>query len=304
MSQLLTIPSKSMLVDRASLLAAARHFFAQRKVMEVDCTLLHPTAPIDTHIDLFATNNSEKEVFFLHSSPEYGMKKLLSQGSGDIYQLSHVFRKGEKGHWHNPEFTLLEWYRIDFSFSQMIDETIDLISLFLGKSPSRRLTYRQAFREYAGLDPFTCSIEELQEKSQSRDADRDALLHHILAHSIEQQLGRGEYVVLTHYPASQAALAQCTTLDGQAVAERFEIYWEGIELANGYHELADPIEQRKRLIEENKKRKTEGKETYPIDEEFLAALERGLPSCCGVAVGFDRLMQLRHQTKTIQEVQF
>lgn len=300
-----------VLHDRASMLAKARAFFAERQVMEVDCPILSSNASIDAHIDLISAKYNQSETRFLHSSPEFGMKRLLAQQSGDIYQLSHVFRDGECGVKHNPEFMMAEWYRIGVSFEFLISETFDFIRLLLGPLPTMTITYREAFFRFSGLDCMKASFSELLQYlrdhhipiyAEIENEDKDALLNLILASVIEPQLGNQVLCALTHYPASQAALAK-TISDGTAlVAERFEVYYRGVELANGYHELADASEQRRRFIESNEHRRLLGKPSLPIDEHFLSALQSGMPDCCGVAVGFDRLMMLRHQSSHIQDV--
>lgn len=295
--------------DRAHMLAAARHFFADRHVLEVDCPLITQAASVDAHIDLIAVRDGPSWRY-LHSSPEYGMKRLLADGIGDIYQLAHVFREGEQSGKHNPEFMMAEWYRLGFTFAQMIDETVDFIRLFLGSLPARTLSYREVFLHYAGFDYLEASDDFLLNYLVARgitpypgiEAEgKDALLNLILGTLIEPQLGQDELFVLAYYPSSQAALAKTCQRGPETAAERFEIYYRGIELCNGYHELADAKEQRQRLIEANQQRLQLGKDELPIDERFLKALEKGLPECCGVAVGFDRLMMLR-QGKQIEGV--
>ena len=298
-----------ILRDRAAMLASARQFFMERAVCEVDCPILSNYAAVDTHIDLIKTSASSGGRY-LHSSPEYGMKRLLANGIGDIYQLAHVFREGECGVKHNPEFMMAEWYRT-LSFPEMIAETIDFIRLFLGDLPYSTITYRQAFQQFAGFDYLTITIEELVHFLQINEIaayediaieGKEALLNLILGTVIEPKLGQDELCVLAYYPASQASLAQTQRHGDEEVGERFEVYYRGMELANGYHELADPIEQRRRFEEANVQRKQLGKDTLPIDEHFLAALTKGLPDCCGVAVGFDRLMMLKHRAKHIADV--
>lgn len=279
--------SLELLSDRALMLRLSRRFFEERGVMEVDCPLLSFTAPIDAHIDLIKALYSKRNTAYLHSSPEYGMKRLLADGCGDIYQIGHVFRDGEHGRLHQPEFTLVEWYRKGFSFEEMIEETVNYITQFFSSDKVELISYKDAFIRYAGFDPF-------------KETDRD--LNLILGTEVEPRLGQEMLTVLTHYPADQAALARKTVHQEVETALRFEIYSQGIELANGYDELIDPIEQRDRLIEENRTRRELGKETYPIDEDFIQALEKGIPACCGVAVGFDRLMMLRRGANEINEV--
>ncbi len=297
--------------DRASLLQKARHFFHERNVLEVDCPILSPRASIDAHINLIQAFYKGAERCYLHSSPEFGMKRLLAEGIGDIYQLSHVFRDGEWGIKHNPEFMMVEWYRLNYTLEDLINETVQFIHLFLGELPYITLSYRKLFQEYAGFDYLTMSKYDLlhyieKEKIPSypfiAQEDKDALLNLILGFHIEPKLGQNELCILAYYPASQAALAQKRWQESEHVAERFEVYYQGIELANGYHELANAIEQRERFLEANHMRIALGKETLPIDENFLKALEQGLPDCCGVAVGFDRLMMLRQDQKNIANV--
>jgi len=247
----------------------------------------------------------------LHSSPEYGMKRLLAEGIGNIYQLSHVFRDGEYGTKHNPEFTMAEWYRLDFDLEQMIKETLEFICLFLGKVPFRIESYRGTLLHYTGIDHVNMNPDELFHFIQVqniphyaaiKEEGKDALLNLILGALVEPQLGNEELYVLAYYPASQAALAKKRWNGEEQVAERFEIYYRGIELANGYHELVDEKEQRQRFIEANLLREALGKEALPLDEFFLQALKKGLPDCCGVAVGFDRLMMLRHKENALANV--
>lgn len=299
-------PNKiAILQDRAHMLFAARNFFAKRSVLEVDCGALVRCAPIDSNIDVISATVSQKEIGYLHTSPEYALKRLLSTGIGDIYFLGHVYRQGEIGHIHNPEFTMAEWYRTHLSFPQMIEETCQFLFLFFGTLPVRTLSYRDAFAIYANLDYSRASIAELRRIaepfSKTDSWPRDALLHLILTHVVEPNFGRDELTVLTHFPPSEAALACVTEVNGEKVAERFEIYHEGVELTNGYHELADATELCQRFEEENEIRKSKGKETFALDEKFLSALET-FPSCCGVSVGFDRALMLRHKLRSIKEV--
>lgn len=299
----------AILRDRAHMLAQVRGFFAKRQVLEVDCSSLVRCPPLDAHVDVMQTSVSEEETGYLHTSPEYSMKRLLAYGLGDIYYLGHVFRKGETGRLHNPEFTMIEWYRTSIPFAGLIEEVSELIHLFTGPFPVRYLSYRDAFQNFAGVDPF---IDQdwaaaalslgVAKPPDSSHWDRDTWLHLLMSHAIEPNLGSGELTALTDYPPSQAALARVVEKDGRAVAERFEIYLGGVELCNGYHELADPLEQRRRLAEENKNRVLQGKKLYALDEKFLNALEIGLPDSCGVSVGFDRLMLIRHKVKALRDI--
>lgn len=300
----------SILRDRAVMLAAARSFFQLKGVIEVDCPQITAAASVDAHIDLIPILH-HNETRYLHSSPEYGMKRMLSEGLGDIYQLSHVFRHGEWGSKHNPEFTMAEWYRLDITFQEMIAETVDFIRLFLGDLPTITQSYREVFQTYAGFDYLKMSEHDLAAYLEDRgitpypdvvEEGKDALLNLVIGTIIEPCLGQNELFVLAYYPASQSALAQTRWHGDEQVSERFEVYYKGVELANGYHELTNPQEQHQRLIEANTSRQRLGKPALPIDYLFLKALEKGLPDCCGVAVGFDRLMMLRHHRTNIADV--
>jgi lysyl-tRNA synthetase class 2 len=299
----------SLLRDRAHMLTQVRQFFAERNVLEVDCPILSPSASVDAYIDLIPARYNNCETRYLHSSPEYGMKRLLSEGIGDIYQLSHVFRDGECGEKHNPEFMMIEWYRKGITFSELVQETGDLVKLFVGNLPSRTLSYREVFQKYADLDYVQETTQTLKQYLRNRNIHfhesaqtKDELLNVILGTVIEPHLGKDELFILAYYPASQAALAKTFWNGNEPIAERFEIYFQGLELANGYHELVDSDEQRKRFHEENEERVQLGKSPLPIDENFLDALKIGLPECCGVAVGFDRLMMLRHKRSNIADI--
>jgi lysyl-tRNA synthetase class 2 len=237
------------------------------------------------------------------------MKRLLAAGSGPIYQLGKVFRQGEAGRRHNPEFTLLEWYRPGFDHHALMDEVAVLVAPILGlQEVAERMSYRDAFIRYAAVDPFVASIAELRATAQHHgiegfDAgeERDIWLDLILSHRIEPHLGEDRLCFLTEYPASQAALARLNP-DNPAVAERFELYYKGVELANGFHELGDSMEQCKRFEAELAERATQGREQPPMDERLLAALETGLPECAGVALGVDRLVMLAVGAESLDEV--
>jgi len=299
------------LIDRAQMLRSARNFFFEKGVVEVDTPLLSQAAPIDTHIDVMRLSFKDGSQSYLHTSPEYAMKRLLALGMKDIYQLSHVYREGEIGPLHNPEFTMVEWYRLGIDLLQMINETEDFIRLFLGDLPAERITYREALIKYADLDYIPASPHQIRAcacshgLALSQEAalwDKDTLLQALMSFIVEPHLGKDALSTIYQFPASQAALAKTATINHETVASRFEIYYKGIELANGYHELTNASEQRRRFNESNQKRVLLGKEQLKIDENLLAALEQGLPDCCGVAVGFDRLMLLRHDKKTLAEI--
>lgn len=305
-----SINKRDLIVQRAHLLRKARAFFEQRGIFEVDPLALSRGAPVDLHIDPITVRCMGKTAF-LHTSPEYAMKRLLSEGVGDIYFLGHVFRDEESSFVHQPEFTMAEWYRIGFSFKEMIDETVQFIRYFLGNITVTQMTYREAFHTYAGIDIAHASDGDLLALIQKKGIiaypsivheGRDALLNLILALVVQPALEKIECVVLTHFPASQAALAKIA-LEGEfAIAERFEVFYKGVELANGYHESGSSLELHERFIETNLERQKMGKQPLPIDNYFLVALEKGIPDCCGVAVGVDRVFMLQQGMRDIAKI--
>ena len=299
--------SNSLLQERADMFRAVRNFFYERGVLEVDCPLLSHYAPIDAYIDLFSVDLGEEKQGYLHSSPEYGMKRLLTRKARPIYQLSHVYRKGEAGKKHNPEFTLVEWYRPGVTFEVFLAEVVDLIALFLGPLSYELITYRAAFENYLNVDSRNATENELKKKMQdlgidATTEDREELLNLLWGCGIEPHFGNDKLMIVTDFPKSQAMLAQTHIVKGEEVARRFEVSFGQMELGNGYHELCDPIEQKRRLKEANQKRLALGKEELPIDPFFLKALESGLPDSYGIAIGFDRLMMLRYQVDDIAAV--
>ena len=284
--------SLAMLQERAKMLAQVRAFFASRGVLEVDTPILSKAAPIATQIEVMAVHFLNGEKGFLHTSPEYAMKRLLAEHPIDIYQLSHVFREGEISAQHNPEFTMVEWYRMGYDLEMLLKETIELIELFIGPHEITVYSYHDLFQKYCGIDPFTVTAKE--------GWSADTWLDYKMSFEIQPQM-KG-LMVVNHFPASQAALARLKQEGPHLVAERFEIYFNGLELANGFHELTDSIEQRARFENDLKERREVGKPDLPIDEEFLKALEKGFPACSGVAVGFDRLLMLQQNTSSLAEV--
>ncbi|MGL4540442.1 MAG: EF-P lysine aminoacylase EpmA [Candidatus Rhabdochlamydia sp.] len=297
----------SLLHSRAALLAKIRSFFSQRAVLEVDCPALSWTAPIDQHIDVMKVCVANA-TGYLHTSPEYRMKRLLSYGIKDIYQLSHVFRDNEFGRWHNPEFTMLEWYRVDWSLEQLIAETLSLLQMSLGELPTQTLTYQEAFIQATKIDCDTCNIQQLLDclkicEIQLSDAnwDRDSLIHLVMGSIVEPHLDPNCLTVIIDFPAAQAALAKTRLVHQKFVACRFEVYYKNVEIANGYQELTDPQENRLRIEKDNQIRTSAGKEPLPIDDKFIQDLQQ-LPSCCGVALGFDRLLALKHGFNSLKPI--
>jgi lysyl-tRNA synthetase class 2 len=297
---------------RAAVLAKIRAFFAEREVLEVETPLLAAAPVTDLHLLALATRYrgpgaDDGRVLYLQTSPEFAMKRLLAAGSGPIYQLCRAFRDGEAGARHNPEFTILEWYRPGWDHHRLMDEVDDLLQAVLDTAPCERLTYAEAFARHAGLDPHGAPEAELGGRVESlgvadpRGLRRDDLLDLILTHEIEPKLGTRGTTFVHDYPASQAALARVR--DGEPpLAERFEVFLDGVELANGYHELVDPHEQRRRFEDDLEARRAAGLPEVPVDDRLLAALEHGLPPCAGVALGVDRLVMLAAGCSEISDV--
>lgn len=299
---------KERLEMRAKLLAHTRRFFSDRGVMEVDTPVLGRFAATEVHILSLCTRVSAPSARFLYlqTSPESAMKRLLAAGSGPVYQIARAFRDAEAGPRHNPEFVLLEWYRPGFDLAALMDEVEALVGALLEiDSPARRWTYGDAFRRYAGMDPFRASTDDIcaacRELGWSGALhDRDAGLDLILSRRVQPRLPPGMTFV-TEFPASQAALARIRSGD-PPVAERFELFVDGVELANGYHELGDAAEQRRRFEGDLERRKEKNLPSVDIDRRLIAALAHGLPDCCGVALGFDRLVGLKTGIDDIRAV--
>ncbi|MEN8129789.1 MAG: EF-P lysine aminoacylase EpmA [Pseudomonadota bacterium] len=295
---------------RARMLEDIRAFLTQRNLLEVDTPALSQWASTDPNTHSFVLDAGQDRRF-LHSSPEYPMKRLLAAGIGDIFQISKVFRLGEIGHYHNPEFSLLEWYRMGWDHWQLIDEVDELLHEVLGKyislETSRRISYREAFRQTAGLDPFDCTDGLLGRKAADFGInvqpalERDEWLDLLMSQIVASEFPKDRLTYLYDYPASQSALAKIR-LDNPPVAERFEVFWGPLELANGYHELTQADEQRQRFMAERQHRNQQGLAEIPIDTLLLDALEHGMPDCAGVALGLDRLLMMATGAKHIQEV--
>ena len=299
---------------RADALATTREFFRARKVLEVETPAL-VNAPV-SDVNLGSVRVDVPGIatpLWLHTSPEYAMKRLLAAGAGDIYQLCHVYRGAERGRQHNPEFTMLEWYRLGFSLEDLMNEVAALVRELLGAAgtslPVEFVSYRDAVHKYAGFDPLDADRGVLVAAAQSLGFDaersatagRDELLDLIVGAHVGPALGSNALTFLHRYPASQAALAQLDPADPR-VALRFELYHHGIELANGYHELASGAEQRQRFEADLASRAARGLPTATLDRRLLAALDAGLPDCAGVALGFDRVLMLATGATRIDEV--
>lgn len=304
-------PSASIatLEVRARMLRAAREYFAATRALEVETPTLSAAAVTDVHLaSVAATANSQRR--FLHTSPEYAMKRLLAAGCGDLWQICRVYRDGERGGQHNPEFTLIEWYRLGVDHHALMSDVERLVTAMLPPARaferSERMSYREAVQLHAGVDALRDStgvlIERLRsagvDTPQDLQQDRDACLDLIMSTLVGPKLGHDRLSFIYDYPASQAALAR---VRGE-VASRFEAYLDGVELANGFHELGDADEQRARFEQDSRERQKRGLPAMPTDEHFLAALAHGLPDCAGVALGFDRLVMCAIGARRIDEV--
>lgn len=295
--------------QRAKILQQLRDFFSVRQILEVETPLLSHATVTDPHIhSLKVFSDSTPDIFYLQTSPEYAMKRLLAAGSGAIYQITKSFRQDEIGRIHNPEFSMLEWYRPGFDHHALMNEMDELLQFILGCEKADRLTYAELFQHYLGLDPHNTRVEELQQCAdqqnlsvQEKPSDIDSWLMLLLSHCIEPKLGFERPLFLYDFPPKQAALAKIRH-EHPVVASRFEVYAKGMELANGFHELQDTKEQEKRFKQDLLERENLGFATVPIDKNFLAGLEHGLPDCAGVALGIDRLVMLATNCETIADV--
>ena len=307
-------PSASIknLLTRAKLIEEIRRFFTDRGLLEVETPVLSEFGVTDVHLATFSTEfispfGEQSKTLWLSTSPEYHMKRLLAAGSGPICQIGKVFRNEEAGNRHNPEFTMLEWYRPHFDMYRLINEVDDLLQQILECPPAESMSYQFAFQQYVGLDPLSADLAELVEKAKkhqlmgAENESRDTLLQFLFSAVVEPQIGQEAPVVVYHFPASQAALAQISSEDLR-VAERFEFYYKGLELANGFHELSDAREQLRRFQQDNLQREKMGLPVRTIDTRLLSALQAGIPNCSGVALGVDRLLMIAMGAEHIKEV--
>ena len=308
--------SVETLKARARMLQNIRAFFAERDVLEVETPVLAASSITDPHLQSFKTRYLNND-YYLQTSPEFFMKRLLASGSGDIYQISKVFRDDEQGKNHNPEFSMLEWYRSGFDHQQLMDEMETLFEYLIKQMQTdikwqacKRISYQQAFLDVLGVDPLAASAEELKQITQQynieipvgmNEQDKDMWLDWLMTQAIAPEFSKQRFTFLYDYPASQAALAKISEMDS-LVAHRFEVFFGELELANGFYELTDAAEQRGRFENENKKRKKLGLEVVPVDENLLLALENGMPECSGVAIGLDRLLMVLLGVESIEGV--
>lgn len=306
--------SISQLRQRSEIIAKIRQFFAQRQVMEVDTPAMSSAAVTDPYLCSFATTfvgpgASQGMPLYLVTSPEFHMKRLLCAGSGCIYQIGKSFRNEENSRYHNPEFTMLEWYRVGFDDRDLMNEMAELLMLVLGCQPPQRLSYQQAFLQVTGLDPLTASVAELQALAVEhglgdvamQESTHAPLQQMIFSMVVESKIGIERPCMVCDFPANQAALARICPDDAR-VARRFEVYYRGIELANGFFELDDADEQLARFEADNRARKAMGVAESPIDYRLIEALKQGLPKCAGVALGIDRLVMLALGVDHIDQV--
>lgn len=298
--------SKETLIQRAKLLAAFREFFAQRDVLEVETPQLSKRTVTDLHLQSFPVPG-ERDHYFLQTSPEYAMKRLLASGSGSIYQICKAYRDDAPGRQHNPEFTMLEWYRIGFSLEQLMDEVEDLTRQILHCASIPRFSYKALFLEHLDINPHATEKEtlallaarhiELSAQDLSATDYVQLLMHHIIEPRLPEQC------LVFDYPQDQAALACISSnQDGERVAQRFELYCNGMEIANGYQELIDADEQQRRFQLDQAKREQAGLPAIAKDERLLEALRSGIPECSGVALGVDRLLMVLLGADSIEQV--
>jgi lysyl-tRNA synthetase class 2 len=296
---------RAALIQRARVYDHIRRFFAERGVLEVETPILSAAGNTDTqieslHCEVRAAGQGDHRRRWLRTSPEFFHKRLLAAGAGAIFELGKVFRDGEYGARHNPEFTLLEWYRPGWDHHRLMGEVAELVQELLRAGghpvwPQQQLSYAELFQRHAGLDPFAVSLADLHERLhaagvlQPERLARDEALDYLRGAVIEPLLPAGQLSFVYDFPASQAALARIRP-GSPAVAERFELYLGRVEVANGYHELSDAMEQRRRFDADLRQRAAQARALPPVDERLLAALQQGLPDCAGVALGVDRLL--------------
>ena len=321
--------SLDSLRKRAQILVEIRQFFHQHQYWEVETPLLSGESVIDRHLEPFAVSSGiqssgeDVEKRYLQTSPELGMKRLLACGADRIYQICKAFRREEQGPYHNPEFTILEWYACNQTDQLQMDFTEKLVQHLFNKfeqplpDPFTRMTYEQAFREVLGVSIYDLNAQELKELARSHglcfagesteendddhSSESDLWLNLLLAELVEPYLKKQQAVFLYDYPASQAALAKISETDSR-VAKRFELYLQGIEICNGYYELTDAVELKQRSEQQNELRLADDLPQLPLPNRFLAAMKSGLPECSGVALGVDRLVMLLLNHQSLPEV--
>ncbi|QSB00225.1 EF-P lysine aminoacylase GenX [Methylomonas sp. EFPC1] len=302
---------------RAQMLAAIRRFFEVRGVLEVETPLLCPATGTDPQLDFFSSQFNfppTRPTLFLQTSPEFAMKRLLAAGSSSIYQICKAFRNGEAGRYHNPEFTILEWYRVGYDLRQLMAEVaellLQLLQPFHAALPAKQISYQQLFLDATGLDPLAfCSSDyeayaaanALPEAVDLCGDDHALWLDFIFSHCVQRTMDKDTIYLLHSYPAIQSSLARLNA-DDSRLSERFEVFINGVELGNGFYELADPVEQEARFDKEIAYRLSHDLPVVSKDEAFLQALKFGLPDCSGVAIGLDRLLMIALGSESISDV--
>jgi len=302
---------------RAELLRRIRQFFTTRGFLEVETPIISADTVVDRHLDPLRVvlyddprQPHSGKTCWLQTSPEFAMKRLVAAHGLSIFQVTHAFRAGERGRLHNPEFTMLEWYDVGADYRAGMKLLDELSVEILQRGPAEFISYREAFLRHANIDPLTASMSELIELAKMRQistpisldtTDRDAWLELLLVECVERNLGVAGPAILHDYPASQASLAQVRE-ENPPVAERFELYVSGMELANGYHELLDPQALVHRAEINNELRTSDGKEPLPVDSRLIQAMRSGMPACAGCALGFDRLVMIASGAQSINEV--
>ena len=311
--------NRDTLLKRSLIIQQIRGFFVERHLLEVETPSLSQSGVTDEHLFCFKTHfvgadiasnhkSAEGVPLYLQTSPEFHMKRLLAAESGSIFQIAKAFRNEESGRFHNPEFTLLEWYQVGFDHHKLMNEMDELLQLILSTQQAKRCTYQDAFLRFLSVDLLSASLDELKKSGQHlnlddvlhNETDRDTVLQLLFCFAIEPVIALDTPCFVYNFPASQAALARIST-DDKRVAERFEVYYKGIELANGFHELSDAKEQLKRFHDDNEKRQQKNLPVMPIDLNFIESLPN-LPNCAGVALGIDRLIMLALNASHIDEV--
>ena len=298
--------SVELLRARADFIDSIRSFFKRRDCLEVDTPTLAHHGVTDVHLENLSCSTSSFGELYLQTSPEYAMKRLLAAHQCDIFQIARAYRDDESGRKHNPEFLMLEWYRIGIDYHQLMDEMDALLKELLDTPTAERLTYGELFQNSLSIDVFTDDLASLKKLATKHGlegelGDKQAYLDFLFSFLIEPELGQDRPVFVYDYPSDQAALARLSDKDLR-VAERFECFYRGMELANGFHELTDADEQAKRFEEDMQTREVNGKPLRQADPYLLAALESGLPDCSGVALGLERLMMLKFNKSSIDEV--
>ncbi len=303
---------------RANILQKIRQFFNERNVVEVETPALSQGTVTDVYLDAFSSrygfltdSSTDKSIdMYLQTSPEFHMKRLLASGYGCIFQIAKAFRHEEAGRYHNPEFTMLEWYRLGFDHFRLMDEVAELLKTILNCSESLQVTYQQLFIDYVNIDPLVATREQLlgliTEKNKLSDwliieNDIDILLQFVFSEIIEPKIGNNAPCFVYNFPKSQASLAKLCP-DDDRVAQRFECYFQGVELVNGFNELTDCKNQYQRFQQDNLQRRKLGLLEKPIDNNLISALNHALPQCSGVALGIDRLIMLALKAENIEQV--